>query len=585
MNKAHSPINWENYPSEKTPINESNLNKMDRAIGIIDDRVIEQESKKLSKTDASLDIVNVEYNKDTSVFEFTKRNGEIVEVDVSSVVDSELSYTSTNPVQNKVVTKEMNRLSEEKADKLLYYSEIGNGGVINNGVNTQNDLWKMWNERLSFGMSPSVAPVPYRVNGQMYVDGTIMAHNKGNQKNNRWGFHIFEGYAKDNYSRMTMLVDKHLAETNGKPSLEYYYYIGANHHAKSYGNTKIGSDVAGHSFCFDRDIMTAYGEIDAKMPITLARISLSNDLNTTYKTVEEADNAFEPEDWYVENVKCLKYIALKNAENGAMFYDVDRNKPVMKINGKWCDVPFNIISDPLYSMFGQGEQSDIAWERGVIGSYGENVSNNARIRTVSYIPKNITKVEAGDGYIVAVVAVDFAGHIGSGAYWDGLSFNSSVVYLKSVDLKAIFEETPYQNVRIIVKREDESEIDIIESENILFETGDIEVAEWSNYVFASGRYGYNTQRLSTTNVIDASINQITVSDRYEFYIACFNDKNEYGGTYKQSTGEINTNATEYMKTLDVTNLKNKEFNRFVVVLRRTDGSKIDVSEAENVVFS
>lgn len=92
MNKAHSPINWENYPNETTPINEGNLNKMDRAIGIIDDRVIEQETKKLSKADASSDIVNVEYDKDTSVFQFTKRNGDTVKVDVSSVVVRE-GYT------------------------------------------------------------------------------------------------------------------------------------------------------------------------------------------------------------------------------------------------------------------------------------------------------------------------------------------------------------------------------------------------------------------------------------------------------------------------------------------------------------
>lgn len=92
MNKAHSPINWENYPEKTTPINEGNLNKMDRAIGIIDDRVIEHEHNKLSKTDASSDIVNVEYNEDTSVFKFTKRNGDYVSVDVSSVVVRE-GYT------------------------------------------------------------------------------------------------------------------------------------------------------------------------------------------------------------------------------------------------------------------------------------------------------------------------------------------------------------------------------------------------------------------------------------------------------------------------------------------------------------
>lgn len=92
MNKAHSPINWENYPKETTPINEENLNKMDRALGIIDDRVIEHEYNKLSKTDASSDIVNVEYDKDTSVFKFAKRNGDVVKADVSSVVVRE-GYT------------------------------------------------------------------------------------------------------------------------------------------------------------------------------------------------------------------------------------------------------------------------------------------------------------------------------------------------------------------------------------------------------------------------------------------------------------------------------------------------------------
>lgn len=44
MNKAHSPINWQNYPETKTPINADNLNKMDFAIGVIDDRVIQHES-------------------------------------------------------------------------------------------------------------------------------------------------------------------------------------------------------------------------------------------------------------------------------------------------------------------------------------------------------------------------------------------------------------------------------------------------------------------------------------------------------------------------------------------------------------
>ena len=45
MQKAYSRIDWENYPSEKTPLNEPNLNKMDAAIDELDNRIIEQELK------------------------------------------------------------------------------------------------------------------------------------------------------------------------------------------------------------------------------------------------------------------------------------------------------------------------------------------------------------------------------------------------------------------------------------------------------------------------------------------------------------------------------------------------------------
>lgn len=46
MQKAHTLINWENYPSDSTPMNETNLNKTDRAIDIIDDRVITLDTTK-----------------------------------------------------------------------------------------------------------------------------------------------------------------------------------------------------------------------------------------------------------------------------------------------------------------------------------------------------------------------------------------------------------------------------------------------------------------------------------------------------------------------------------------------------------
>lgn len=242
-------------------------------------------------------------------------------------------------------------LYHDPDSEMKTYTETGSVGQQKNAADANNAVWSKWNSRLAFGMRPESAPVPFAVGGQMLVDGTIIASN-ANAQHTRWGYHVYEAYARDNYSRMTMLLDKHDSEAGGKPSLEYYYYIGGGHDAASYGNTKIGSDVLYHSFCFDRDKMTAYGEVDAKMPITLARISLANDIDTTYETVAAADSAYEPENHPDENNRCLKYIALKNAENGAMFYDTDRNKPVMKINGVWCEIPFTEITDSAYDVLG-----------------------------------------------------------------------------------------------------------------------------------------------------------------------------------------------------------------------------------------
>ena len=83
MNKLYYPINWENYPSEATPINESNLNKIDSGLNNLDNRVIEQDAMKLSKTDASNDIVNWTMDEETGVITITRRSGEQILFDLN----------------------------------------------------------------------------------------------------------------------------------------------------------------------------------------------------------------------------------------------------------------------------------------------------------------------------------------------------------------------------------------------------------------------------------------------------------------------------------------------------------------------
>ena len=240
-------------------------------------------------------------------------------------------------------------VDKENKSEYLNYIAFNKGLKIVNPINKDSELWTQWNNRLAFGMIPTRARVPFNIDGQLYVNGTIIANNTASQNNNRWGFHVYEAYAKDNYSRMTMVLDKHNNEFDNKPTLEYYYYTGANHHAKSYGYTKIGSDVLYKSFLFSRDKMIAGGVIDCRFVLTLANISKTNDFNTTYETVEEADNAYEPENEAVENVRCMKYIYYKNATNGSLYYDKDTNHVMAKINGKWQELSYHAIGDIVMS--------------------------------------------------------------------------------------------------------------------------------------------------------------------------------------------------------------------------------------------
>jgi hypothetical protein len=81
MNKAHSAINWENYPSDETPLNESNLNKMDAAIGVIDDRVITLDTTKATKTEVATLVADVTFEESTGIITITKKNGSKITID------------------------------------------------------------------------------------------------------------------------------------------------------------------------------------------------------------------------------------------------------------------------------------------------------------------------------------------------------------------------------------------------------------------------------------------------------------------------------------------------------------------------
>ncbi len=75
MQKAYERINWENYPSEKTAVNEPNLNKMDAALDEVDNRVIIIDLTKLDKTSAGGMMTGFELDTETGVITLRFYNG------------------------------------------------------------------------------------------------------------------------------------------------------------------------------------------------------------------------------------------------------------------------------------------------------------------------------------------------------------------------------------------------------------------------------------------------------------------------------------------------------------------------------
>ena len=199
-----------------------------------------------------------------------------------------------------------------------------------------DSTWDKWKQRgYNFGFNPRSTSMYSTINSIISTPCMIQVRGNENEWNKkRWGFHVFEGYARDDKSRITLLVNKHIEE--GKPVAEMYYYgTKYNHTDSAYNWFRIGSDVRQHSFLFSRDNAIFYGSLKLTNTITLGKIGADNIKKEV--TNNDADQNFE------ESAKHVNYMSLKNAGNGTIFYDKDNNIVVIKINGEWRKV----LTEPL----------------------------------------------------------------------------------------------------------------------------------------------------------------------------------------------------------------------------------------------
>lgn len=83
VNVYSSRINWENEPSITSPINATNLNKMDYALYEMDDTFATWDTTKANQSDLLLCVKSIDYDTETGVFVFTWQNGTTKTVDLN----------------------------------------------------------------------------------------------------------------------------------------------------------------------------------------------------------------------------------------------------------------------------------------------------------------------------------------------------------------------------------------------------------------------------------------------------------------------------------------------------------------------
>lgn len=94
MQKIYSRINWENLPSEKTAVNESNLNKMDLAVDNLDDRVVAMDASKVELTKANELVKEIVFDESNGTLTVVKMNGS------RAVIDTKLEKLAVNFTYN-----------------------------------------------------------------------------------------------------------------------------------------------------------------------------------------------------------------------------------------------------------------------------------------------------------------------------------------------------------------------------------------------------------------------------------------------------------------------------------------------------
>lgn len=130
MQKSYQRINWENYPSEETPINASNLNRIDYATNEIDDRVIALDTEKANMSVVNGLVSGITVNDVTGEITITKQNG------TTNTIQTTLNKIAVNfdydyATQNIILTLNDGTPARINLSSLIQNNEFDNTDTIN----------------------------------------------------------------------------------------------------------------------------------------------------------------------------------------------------------------------------------------------------------------------------------------------------------------------------------------------------------------------------------------------------------------------------------------------------------------------
>lgn len=129
MQKIYSRIKWENLPSEKTAVNESNLNKMDLAVDNLDDRVVAMDASKVDLVKANELVKEILWDESKGTLTVVKMNGS------KAVIDTKLEKLAVNfkynpQTQQLVITLDDGTVQNVDLSSLITEYEFLNSDTI-----------------------------------------------------------------------------------------------------------------------------------------------------------------------------------------------------------------------------------------------------------------------------------------------------------------------------------------------------------------------------------------------------------------------------------------------------------------------